>query len=286
MTPKIPIASITDEFSPDFAVALDAMVEIGMQIAELRVLWGKNILNLSDEELDKARDLLGERNISVVSIASPVLKCVLPGAPDIDTRFQHDVFASAHTFDDQPRLTDRAFHVAKFFGAKVVRVFSYWRTVEPEKCFDGIVKALDGLSRKAQPEGLIIGLENEHACNIATASETKKVLDVLDHSNLQVVWDPANCLISGENPYPEGYRLLPPSRIAHVHIKDCHMDGHKPVWGPVGTRAIDWKGQIAALNADGYPGCISLETHWPGPGGNKYEASWICGWNLRGLASM
>ncbi|MBL8174063.1 MAG: sugar phosphate isomerase/epimerase [Bryobacterales bacterium] len=286
MQPKIPIASITDEFSPDFAVALDAMVEIGMHIAELRVLWGKNILNLSDEELDKARDMLGERNIAVVSIASPLLKCVLPGAPAIDTRFQHDVFASAHTFDDQPRLTDRAFHVAKFFGAKVVRVFSYWRTVEPEKCFDGIVAALDGLARKAQPEGLIVGLENEHACNIATASETKKVLDVLDHSNLQVVWDPANCLISGEDPFPAGYKLLPPARIAHVHIKDCHLDGHKPVWGPVGTRAIDWKGQIAALHADGYPGCISLETHWPGPGGNKYEASWICGWNLRGLASM
>jgi sugar phosphate isomerase/epimerase len=71
-----------------------------------------------------------------------------------------------------------------------------------------------------------------------------------------------------------------------VHIKDCHLDGHKPVWGPVGTRSIDWKGQLAALKQDGYTGYISLETHWPGPGNNKYEASWICGWNLRGLASL
>jgi sugar phosphate isomerase/epimerase len=61
------------------------------------------------------------------------------------------------------------------------------------------------------------------------------------------------------------------------------MEGHKPVWGPLGTRHVDWKGQIAALLRDGYRGAVSLETHWQGPAGNKFEASIICGWNLRGL---
>ncbi|HUQ94748.1 MAG TPA: sugar phosphate isomerase/epimerase family protein [Bryobacteraceae bacterium] len=285
MQPQIPIASITDEFSPDLPVALDAMVEIGMTGAELRVLWGKNIMDLNQDELARARELLNERNLRVVSIASPILKCVLPGAPPVDTRFQQDVFAAKHSYDDQPRLAEHAFKLAEFFDTKVIRVFSYWRSVEPGQCFDGVVKALDMLSKMA-PARVIIGLENEHACNIATASETKKVLDALPNPNLQVVWDPANCLISGEDPYPGGYRLLPISRIAHVHIKDCHLEGHKPVWGPVGTRAIDWKGQMAALKADGYPGYVSLETHWAGPSNNKYEGSWICGWNLRGLASL
>ncbi|MBI5280379.1 MAG: sugar phosphate isomerase/epimerase, partial [Candidatus Solibacter usitatus] len=41
--------------------------------------------------------------------------------------------------------------------------------------------------------------------------------------------------------------------------------------------------QIAALLNDGYSGAVSLETHWPGPGGNKLQGSVICGWNLRGL---
>ena len=44
--------------------------------------------------------------------------------------------------------------------------------------------------------------------------------------------------------------------------------------------------QIAAVQADGYDGWLSLETHWAGPGGNdKMAASTICGWNMRGLAS-
>lgn len=286
MQPKIPIAAITDEFTPDFGRALEAMAKIGMQAAELRVLWGKNIMDLSPEECQRARDLLAQHNMKVVSIASPLLKCVLPGAPDIDTRFQHDVFASRHSFEDQPRLAEHAFYLAKFFGAPLVRVFSYWRTVDPEKCFDGVVQALDKLACAAASENLIIGLENEHACNISTATETKRVLDVLPHPNLKVVWDPANCLISGEEPFPYGYRLLPAARIAHVHAKDCHVEDHAPVWGPLGTRSIDWKGQLAALLADGYTGWVSLETHWSGPSGDKFEASWICGWNLRGLAAL
>jgi sugar phosphate isomerase/epimerase len=285
MTPKIPIAAITDEFSPDLATALAPMTEIGMTGAELRVVFGKNIMDLSDDELNRTKDLVSSKGLQVMSIASPLLKCVLPNAPEVDSRFQHDVFASKHTFEDQPRLTDRAFSIAKKMDAKIVRVFSYWRTVAPEKCFDAVVSALRGLAEKAAKEDLVIGLENEHACNIATATETAKVLAALDHPNLKVVWDPANCYVAGEDPFPHGYRLLPSRRIAHVHCKDCHLDGHTPEWGPLGTRALDWKGQIAALLADGYKGYLSLETHWPGPGGNKLQGSTICGWNLRGLAS-
>lgn len=285
MTPKLRIAAITDEFSPDLPTALNAMAPIGMTGAELRVVSGKNIMDLTQDELSRARDLLREKNMEVISIASPILKCVLPGAPDVDTRFQQDIFASKHTFEDQPRLTDHAIEIAKFTGAKVIRVFSYWRTVEPDKCFDAVVEALLGLAAKAAKEDLIIGLENEHACNIGTAAEAAKVLQAAQHPNLKLVWDPANALVAGENPFPYGYSLLPKDRIVHVHAKDCHMEGHNPVWGPVGTRAVDWKGQIAALMADGYDGWLSLETHWPGPNGDKMAGSTICGWNLRGLSA-
>ena len=285
MEPKLRIAAITDEFTPDLAAALDAMKPIGMTGAELRVLWGKNIMDLSDEELERARGILQAEGFEVMSIASPLLKVVLPGGPPVDSRFQQDIFGSKHTFEDQPALAERAFKIAKFFDAKIIRVFSYWRTVEPAKCFDGIVKALAELAGKAAKHDLIIGLENEHACNVGTGAETGSVMAAIDHPNLKVVWDPANAMVGGEVPFPDGYRKIPPGRIAHVHLKDCHMEGHKPVWGPLGTRKVDWKGQIAALLQDGYQGWLSLETHWPGPAGDKCEASTICGWNLRGLAS-
>jgi sugar phosphate isomerase/epimerase len=280
-----PIAAITDEFSPDIEVAVRSMQEIGMTGAELRLVFGKNIMDLSDDELDRAIAICKGAGQEIISIASPLLKCVLPNAPDADPRFQHDIFASKHTFEDQPRLTERAFQIAERTGAKIIRVFSYWRTVKPEECFDRIVIALRGLADQAAKHNVIIGLENEHACNIGTGAEAAKVFQALDHPNLKLVWDPANAVVGGEKAVPDGYSKLPVSKIQHVHAKDCTMAGHTPNWCRIGDGVVGWREQVDALVRDGYKGWISLETHWPGPGGNKHEASMICGRALKELVA-
>lgn len=275
------IGAITDEFSPDIAIAVAAMREVGMKGAELRMVNGKNVIDLTDAELDAALAIVRGAGLEVIAIASPLLKCTLPDAPPIDERFQQDVFAAKHSFEDQPRLSQRAFEIAKRSGAKIVRVFSYWRVVNPAAVFERVVDALQELSDKAAEHDLIVGIENEHACNIATAHDTARILAAVDQENLQVVWDPANAFVSGEEPFPGGYQVLESKRIAHIHAKDCTLEGHKPVWCALGDGDIDWKGQFAALKEDGYSGYIHLETHWPGPDGNKLEGSKICGRNLK-----
>jgi sugar phosphate isomerase/epimerase len=281
----IPIAAITDEFSFDLDTALDAMAQVGMTGAELRLIGDRNIVDFSDDEVARVRERVEQRGMQVLSIASPVLKYVLPDAPPLDERFQQDVFGSAYTIADHPRLSKRAFEIAEKTGAKIIRVFSYWRTTAPEKCLDRIVVALRDLADRAAERGLFIGLENEHACNVATGVEAGRLLAALDHPALKSIWDPANASILGEVPFPDGYSALPPDRVAHVHAKDCIVHGHKPTWGPLGEMGIDWKGQIAALKRDGYRGAISLETHWRGPDGDRLRASVICGEKLRALAA-
>jgi L-ribulose-5-phosphate 3-epimerase len=281
-----PIAAITDEFATDdLETALDAMSELGMTGAELRVIAGRNIIDLTDDEIAHARARVEAHGMRVLSIASPLLKCVLPDAPPIDERFQQDVFGSAYTFEDQPRLTRRAFEVAEQAGARIIRVFSYWRTVDPERGYERIARALADLADQALDRGLVIGLENEHACNVGTGAEAARMLGAVDHPALKLIWDPANAFILGETPYPAGYAMLPPERIVHVHAKDCVMAGQKPAWGPLGEMSIDWKGQVAALVRDGYTGAVSLETHWRGPDGDRLQASIICGRNLRELVT-
>jgi sugar phosphate isomerase/epimerase len=282
--PGNPVAAITDEFAADLETAARAMASLGMTGAELRMVSGKNIIDLTDQEIDRAMAVLGRYGLAVVSIASPVFKCVLPDAPEVDTRFQQDMFAASHTMADQPRLARRALEIAGRTGARIVRVFSFWRTVRPEACFDRIVGALAGLAEMAAPLGVTIGIENEHACNLGTAAETAPLLAALVHPNLQLIWDPANALVAGENPFPDGYRKLPPGRIAHVHAKDCRVTGHTPEWLELGTGSVDWAGQIAALRQDGYQGWFSLETHWRGPAGDRLEASLLCGRNLVRMA--
>lgn len=280
------IAAITDEFSPDLGTAVREMTDVGMTGAELRMVSGKNIVDLTDEELGRAVATVRAAGLEIVSIASPLLKCTLPDAPEVDARFQKDMFAATQTIDDQPRIAARALEIAKSTGARVIRVFSYWRTVRPEECFERIAEALGRLAAMAAGHGVTMAIENEHACNVATAAETARMLQAVEHPNLKMVWDPANALVSGETPFPEGYGRLPVERIAHVHAKDCVQEGGRFAWGPLGEGVIDWKGQVEALRRDGYDGWISLETHWPGPGGDKLEASRICGRKLRELAGQ
>jgi sugar phosphate isomerase/epimerase len=240
------IGAVTDVFSPDVAVAAPAMHELGMRGAELRTVNGHNILEADKAELDRALQSLRENHLDVIAIASPLLKCKLEDWPA------------------QSALAERAFEIAALAGAKIVRVFSGLRVAEPEKAFERVVDLLQDLSDKAAQRKLIIALENDRACNIATAQEMAGVLAAIDHSNLRVVWDPAAAYISGEKPFPSGYQMLEAKRIALVHAKDCTLEGHKPVWEPLGEGDIDWQGQIDALAEDHYQGFINLETYWPG----------------------
>ncbi|HUP40249.1 MAG TPA: sugar phosphate isomerase/epimerase family protein [Vicinamibacterales bacterium] len=272
------VGAVTDEFSPDsLDRALDAMADLGMTFAELRVVDGKNIIDLTDAELDSVRARVEARGMRVLSIASPLLKCALPDAPPVASHIQQDMFSSAFGFEDQPRVARRAFEIAARTGAGIVRVFSYWRTIDPDACFDRVASALRDLAEQAAERGVIIGIENEHACNIATGAETGRLLAAVDHPALQVIWDPANAFVAGEAPFPEGYSHLPVSRIVHVHAKDCTVARYVPTWGPLGEMDIDWRGQLAALARDGYRATVSLETHWKGPNGDKFYGSMICG---------
>ena len=280
-----PIAVITDEFTQDIEMMCRTAVELGVPALEVRTIWNKNIVDMSDSEIEDVGRLARAKNLTVCSIASPVFKCTLPGGGDIDHRFEQDAFYSAHSYDDQPRILGRALDIAEALGADIVRVFSFWRTVEPSAVTERIVETLGPAVEKAASRNIRIGLENEHACNVATGAETAAVVSAIDHPNLGIVWDPANAYVSAENPFPEGYERLPAGRVLHVHAKDGVMPpgGDRMRWGELGTGEVDWPGQLSRLAADGYRGMISLETHWGGPNGKKFAGSKICARNLQRL---
>lgn len=284
---NFPIAVITDEFTQDFERICRTAVEMGIPALELRTIWNKNIVDMNDEEIRRVEHLAQEFGLEVVSIASPVFKCTLPDGGDIDHRFEQDAFHSAHTYDDQPRILARSLELANIFEAPIVRVFSFWRTVQPEKITSRIIEALHGAVEKAAAAGVKIGLENEHACNIATASESAPILDAIQHPSFGLVWDPANCYIAGEVPYPDGYGRLAANRILHVHAKDGVLPprSDRMIWGDVGAGEVDWTGQLSAMVRDGYAGMVSLETHWGGPGGDKFKGSTICARSLQRLVA-
>jgi len=282
-----PVGVITDEFTQDFDLICRTAVELGVPELEVRTIWDKNIVDMSDDEIGRVKSISDEHGRRVISVASPVYKCTLPGGGDIDERFEQDAFQAAHSFEDQPRILARALEIANRLGAPIVRVFSFWRTVDPTSNFDRIIELLSEAGVAAKSAGIILGLENEHACNFATGAETGRAIKQLDPEAFGVVWDPANAYVAGETPFPDGYSHVPAERICHVHAKDGVMktETDRMAWGDVGSGNVRWEDQLAALVADGYKGSVSLETHWGGPGGDKFAGSTICAKSLKRLVA-
>lgn len=267
------LSVITDEISGEFEYALDVMLEYGVKGAELRGLWGTNIADLSDEQAARAKKALDERGMTVSCIASPLYKCDLYGETGDATGQTHG--ATARNMDEQLAMVERCARMADFFGTKFIRIFAFWKRGElTDNIESDIVAALREGAAKAESLGVVLGLENEHACYLGTGAQIARVIKAVGSPALKAVWDPGNAFCAGELPYPDGYDAVKADMV-HFHIKDAvrGADGNKFVC--IGDGEIDYWGQLRALKADGYEGYISLETHFK-PGGAAEEGSRLC----------
>lgn len=259
------VSVINDEISQDFGHACEvASREFGMGWIELRGMWNKNIVKLDEKEVAEARRILQKYQLKVTDIASPLFKVDWPGAPK--SKFSEaKSFGADFTLAQQDEVLERSMDLAKAFQTDRVRCFDFWRLEDQAPYRAAINDKLRDAAAKAEKKGVILVLENESACNTATAAEALKVLSAVLSSALMLNWDPGNAAASGEIPYPDGYNLLPKERIGHCHCKDVVKIG-KGDWAPMGGGVIDWSGQFKALKRDGYHYAVSLETHWSGGG--------------------
>ena len=266
------VSVINDEISQDFAHACEvASAEFGMGWIELRSMWKKNIVALDEKEVAETRRLLGKFQLRVTDIASPLFKVDWPGAPK-SKYSEAKSFNADYTMNQQDEVLERAIAMAKAFGTDRVRCFDFWRLEDQAPYRDAMNEKLHQAAAKAEKQGIILILENEPACNTATAHEAVQVLGAIQSRSFMLNWDPGNAAASGEVPYPDGYNLLPKDRIGHCHCKDTVKKGKGYDWAPMGGGMIDWAGQYKALKRDGYHLAVSLETHWKG-GGSPEESS-------------
>jgi L-ribulose-5-phosphate 3-epimerase len=257
---------VTDEISQDLAHALDVCEDEGVSTVELRAVDGANIVSHDDDSLEKIKAMIDGRGFRVGGIASPFLKCHLhgDGAPQGATHF-----AAPASREEQWGILERSFEVAHLFGAPLVRTFSFWRLPDPEAVREEVAEVIAEAAERTGAAGLTLGIENEHACNLATGAETRRVLDRVPSPALGVIWDPGNEAVMDSEPFPGGYEQVR-DRMVNVHLKDADENGN---WTKMGTGIIDYAGQFRALADDGYAGLLSLETHYEAPDGGAERAT-------------
>lgn len=264
------VSVINDEISGDFDHACHVVAEeFGLRWIELRSMWGKNMIDLSSDQIADAQKILAKYNLQVTDIASPLFKTDWPGAPRSQYGSKGDMHAAAEaTFKQQDAILEKSIALAKTFKTNKVRCFDFWRIDDVTPFRAAIDEKLRSAADSAGKEDILLVLENEFECNTATGREAARTLNAVQSPHLALNWDPGNAVMRGElDAFPAGWDLLPKNRIHHCHCKNAvKNDAGKIEWAPVDKGYIDWGAQFRALKQAGYHDAVSLETHWHGGG--------------------
>jgi sugar phosphate isomerase/epimerase len=246
------LTGFADEISPELDEQLNTLVDESMRYMELRSVWNKNVLDLTDEELEKVKSVASERGIRTSSIGSPIGKVSI-----------------TEPFERHMERFRRALYAADVMQAPYVRVFSFFipEGQEPALYRDEVLERMGMLAGEAEDAGVTLLHENEKEIYGDVPSRCVDILAGVDSPALRAAWDAANfvqCEVS--RPYTEGYELLRPY-VAYVHIKDALASSGRVV--PAGEGDGQLPETLSALRASGFDGFFSLEPHLASAG--KYS---------------
>ncbi len=267
---------ITDGISREFEHALEVMAQAGLGYAELQYLWDKEVGDLDEAELRRARELLDRHGMKVSCISRHIFVGI--GMGDIE------VGDAVHA--KQMEYLRRCIAMAQDFGTKLVRVMSgrkemiifgengaeVWNA--SVGAWEKLLAILEPAVKLAESEDITLVVETGNNAMITSCWLGRKLIDELGTKNLKVLWDSANTLYCAETPYPDGYESLRGGYLGHVHIKDSVVDIPKARVRQceldTGQMAPYLRDMAAAFTADGYDGVISLENVYR-PDGGSFE---------------
>lgn len=258
---------ITDEADADLARVLTQFVpRYRLQWVELRnVRFNGRPVYLGERgtpaEVRQVKEQLARAGVRLSVLDTGVYKVWLPGTRGRENASDLNPVNTA--YQRQLEILKHACGVAHQLGTRKIRIFTFRRVANPATVFDRVVEELHKALAVAQSEDVELVIENEFDCNVATGEETARLFRALPDRRFGHNWDPGNCFVAGETPYPLAWSKLDHSRIVHMHLKDAVRDasGHYH-WMPVGKGSIDFVGQFRALKAMRYQGTLSLETHY------------------------
>jgi len=273
---------ITDEVSQDVSRVVQFARDFGAAALEIRSIEDVPVEKISVAHAKILQQIFSDNGLSVCSVASPVFKC----------RFDSEQEIRQHL--DYLRYVSELAHI---WGTNLIRVFTFWReSVQGD--LEAVVEKFYPAVAVAQTEDVILGVENEDSTFVGSGQELGKFLRLVNRSEVRAIWDPQNAFYRtrGKESAVEGYEAVKPF-VVHVHVKDADFSPEtgEPIAAELGKGRVDWLAQLRALQADGYTGVFSLETHWRDvpldedilnrPGGKQFsekaeQASRICMANL------
>ncbi len=274
---------ITDEIDQDFGKACKIASDGGMSYVELHNLWDRNVHELTDEELEQAKDILDRNSLRTHLICGMFFRPFSLGDIELSSMLNHPRFK-----EHMDRL-EIFIRIAHYFGAPNIRTFGFTRDEGgsnpsprshdgggiPDGTLTMIAKGLQIACDRLANEGLTLALENARSLYANTGGNMRRVLDAVDRPNLKIIWDPANAFVAGEDP-AEGFEQVK-GEIVDVHCKDAIVENPstgKTAWARIGTGGTDWATQLNLLESEPVS-TLTVETHWKCESGDRAESTML-----------
>jgi sugar phosphate isomerase/epimerase len=248
------LSAFADEISPDPRVQVDVLKGCGVRHIEFRSIHTTNVLALSDAQLGEFKTLLDGEGFKLSAVGSPVGK--LP----VDRPLGESV-----------DKLDRAIAVARRFGTRNVRVFSFYPPADAPAAGDwaahrgAVMDRMMALAERAAAAGVTLLHENEHRIYGDSPDRVLDVVQVVDSPALRLAYDAANYVFCGYDPLDAWHATK--EYTAHLHIKDWKGTGEESHTGVIpGTGDGRIPQSIADAVKRGYVGYAVLEPHLRGGG--------------------
>ncbi|TVY09002.1 sugar phosphate isomerase/epimerase family protein [Paenibacillus cremeus] len=239
----IKITCFADEISKELEEQLDVLEQEGVRHLEVRGIWGKNVLDFTQDELQQIRTRLQERGFAVSSIGSPIGK-----------------YEVTDPVEPQLEALDKAIAAARALDTPYIRIFSF-RTPkdEPVENYSGeVLRRMKLLTERAEQEGVTLLLENDSNLYGNTDDRCLEILAHCSSPRLRAAFDPGNYVMNNVKPMVDAYPKVS-SHIEYIHIKDATVEPRQFV--PAGAGSGDIPALLADLKARGFSGFLSVEPH-------------------------
>ena len=196
------ITGFADELDKDFEVQMKYWKQMGLSWFELRSAWGINVMDLTDEHIERIKAIIDPIGVKVSCIGSPIGKTFIEDPQELEEK----------------RL-ERAAYLAHYFGCNRVRVFSYYcRNGNILEHRDEVMRRLKRLSDYAQSQGIVLLHENEAHIYGELSKQSAEIAATLKSDHFGLVFDPANYSVAGEDALDAERNMHP--YISYVHVKD------------------------------------------------------------------
>ncbi len=242
----------TDEAEKTLDGQISTLKEIGWSAIELRLLDGKNVCDLTDDEWSRAKDQLSAAGIEVVGFGGQIANWARP----INSDFQADL-------DELQRVAPRM----RETGTKFLRIMSYPNAKDNPLSKDAwkaeAVRRIRELATIAEGEGVILGHENCSGYG-ETAEGFLELVKEVGSPAFKLIFDTGNNSLHDKDIESTwNYYQACRDEVVHVHIK-CARPGETPDADYVTCHADEdpvQKRILEDLEATGYDGWLSIEPH-------------------------